>query len=297
MSHHLLIVDDEPLNLEILSEYFDGQGYRLTMAESGEEAWRLLQQNDAFDLILLDRMMPGMDGVELLRQIKATPAFKKVPVIMQTAASAPEQVREGLLAGALYYLTKPYERDSLLAIVRAALSDGETRQDLQERLREHANALRLMANARFTLSTLDEVGCLAAFLAQACPQPEAAVLGLSELLVNAIEHGNLGISYAEKSRLKRSDQWQEEILRRLALPENRDKVVEVEFRRQDDLVRICIRDQGEGFDWSRYLDFDPARAFDPNGRGIAMARLGSLNNLEFIGNGNTVIATLSALAS
>ncbi len=297
MSHHLLIVDDEPLNLEILSEYFDGQGYRLTMAESGEEAWRLLQQNDAFDLILLDRMMPGMDGVELLRQIKATPAFKKVPVIMQTAASAPEQVREGLLAGALYYLTKPYERDSLLAIVRAALSDGETRQDLQQRLREHANALRLMASARFTLSTLDEVACLAAFLAQACPQPEAAVLGLSELLVNAIEHGNLGISYAEKSRLKRSDQWQEEILRRLALPENRDKVVEVEFSRRDDLVRICIRDQGEGFDWSRYLDFDPARAFDPNGRGIAMARLGSLNNLEFVGNGNTVIATLSALAS
>jgi len=297
MSHHLLIVDDEPLNLEILSEYFDGQGYRLTMAESGEEAWRLLQQNDTFDLILLDRMMPGMDGVELLRQIKATPAFKKVPVIMQTAASAPEQVREGLLAGALYYLTKPYERDSLLAIVRAALSDGETRQDLQQRLREHANALRLMASARFTLSTLDEVGCLAAFLAQACPQPEAAVLGLSELLVNAIEHGNLGISYAEKSRLKRSDQWQEEILRRQALPENRDKLVEVEFSRQNDLVRICIRDQGEGFDWNRYLDFDPARAFDPNGRGIAMARLGSLNNLEFVGNGNTVIATLSPLAS
>jgi len=267
------------------------------MAESGEEAWRLLQQNDTFDLILLDRMMPGMDGVELLRQIKATPAFKKVPVIMQTAASAPEQVREGLLAGALYYLTKPYERDSLLAIVRAALSDGETRQDLQQRLREHANALRLMASARFTLSTLDEVGCLAAFLAQACPQPEAAVLGLSELLVNAIEHGNLGISYAEKSRLKRSDQWQEEILRRQALPENRDKLVEVEFSRQNDLVRICIRDQGEGFDWNRYLDFDPARAFDPNGRGIAMARLGSLNNLEFVGNGNTVIATLSPLAS
>lgn len=294
MTYHLLIVDDEPLNQEILAEYFDGQGYRLTMADSGEAAWEILQCHRDFDLALLDRMMPGMDGVELLRKIKADPQLQPLPVIMQTAASAPEQVREGLLAGALYYLTKPYERDSLLSIVRAAIADGATRRDLQQRLREHANALRLMGAARFQLRTLDEVSCLAAFLAQACPQPEATVLGLSELLVNAVEHGNLGISYAEKSELKRADSWQEEILRRQALPENRGKLVEVEFTRQERRIEIRITDQGRGFDWARYLDFDPARAFDPNGRGIAMARLGSLHDLQYVGNGNTVIATLGA---
>jgi len=292
MSHHLLIVDDEPLNLEILSEYFDGQGYRLTMAVSGEEAWELLQKDNDFNLVLLDRMMPGMDGIELLRTIKADPRLSGLPVIMQTAASAPEQVREGLMAGALYYLTKPYERDSLLSIVRAAISDGTTRQDLKQRLLEHTNALRLMASARFTLKTLDEVSCLAAFLAQACPRPEAAVLGLSELLVNAVEHGNLGISYSEKSRLKRADNWQEEIQRRQALVENADKQVTVEFERNADEVRIVIRDEGAGFDWTRYLDFEPDRAFDPNGRGIAMARLGSFQDLQYQGSGNTVVATL-----
>ena len=118
MTHHLLIVDDEPLNLEILSEYFDGQGYRLSMAENGEVAWAMLKQHPDVDLVLLDRMMPCIDGVELLKRIKADPELKPIPVIMQTAASAPEQVREGLLAGALYYLTKPYERDSLLSIVQ-----------------------------------------------------------------------------------------------------------------------------------------------------------------------------------
>lgn len=293
MTHHLLIVDDEPLNLEILSEYFDGQGYRLSMAENGEVAWAMLRQHPDVDLVLLDRMMPGIDGVELLKRIKADPELKPIPVIMQTAASAPEQVREGLLAGALYYLTKPYERDSLLSIVRAALTDGNTRRDLQQRLREHTNALRLMESARFSLSTLDEVGCLAVFLAQACPEPEGAVLGLSELLVNAIEHGNLGISYEEKSSLKRSDRWQEEISRRLQLPENAGKRVDVTFERDGSTIRICITDQGEGFDWSRYLDFDPARAFDPNGRGIAMARLGSFQDLQYQGKGNVVLATIS----
>ena len=292
MTHHLLIVDDEPLNLEILSEYFDGQGYRLSMAENGEVAWAMLRQHPDVDLVLLDRMMPGIDGVELLKRIKADPELKPIPVIMQTAASAPEQVREGLLAGALYYLTKPYERDSLLSIVRAALADGNTRRDLQQRLREHTNALRLMESARFSLSTLDEVGCLAVFLAQACPEPEGAVLGLSELLVNAIEHGNLGISYEEKSSLKRSDRWQEEISRRLQLPENAGKRVDVTFERDGSTIRICITDQGKGFDWSRYLDFDPARAFDPDGRGIAMARLGSFQDLQYQGKGNVVLATI-----
>ncbi len=292
MTHHLLIVDDEPLNLEILSEYFDGQGYRLSMAENGEVAWAMLRQHPDVDLVLLDRMMPGIDGVELLKRIKADPELKPIPVIMQTAASAPEQVREGLLAGALYYLTKPYERDSLLSIVRAALTDGTTRRDLQQRPREHTNALRLMESARFSLSTLDEVGCLAVFLAQACPEPEGAVLGLSELLVNAIEHGNLGISYEEKSSLKRSDRWQEEISRRLQLPENAGKRVDVTFERDGSTIRICITDQGEGFDWNRYLDFDPARAFDPNGRGIAMARLGSFQDLQYQGKGNVVLATI-----
>ena len=149
-----------------------------------------------------------------------------------------------------------------------------------------------MESARFSLSTLDEVGCLAVFLAQACPEPEGAVLGLSELLVNAIEHGNLGISYEEKSSLKRSDQWQEEISRRQQLPENAGKLVDVTFERDGGCIRICITDQGNGFDWSQYLDFDPARAFDPNGRGIAMARLGSFRELQYQGKGNVVLATI-----
>ncbi len=293
MTAKLLIVDDEPFNLEIIAEYFDGTHYELVSFEAGEAAWEALAAPDSnFDLAILDRMMPGLDGISLLKRIKADARLAKLPVIMQTAASAPEQLREGLQAGAYYYLTKPYERDSLLSIARAALSDAASRAELQNRLHEHESALQLMCDGRFELKTVDEAASLASFLAQATPSPDSAILGLSELLINGVEHGNLGITYAEKGDLKRQDCWQQELVRRSALDENRDKRVRVRLTREAGLLRVRISDEGQGFDWRKYLDFDPERAFDPNGRGIALARLGSFHSLDYEGCGNVVVATL-----
>jgi CheY-like chemotaxis protein/anti-sigma regulatory factor (Ser/Thr protein kinase) len=293
MTAKILIVDDEPFNLEIISEYFAESGYELVLCEAGDTAWSKLNAPDAhFDLIILDRMMPGLDGISLLKRIKADPRLAPLPVIMQTAASSPEQLREGLQAGAYYYLTKPYEQDSLLTIARAALCDAATKADLQQRLKEHGDALQLIQEATFELRTVEEASRLAAFLAQISPHPDCTILGLSELLINAVEHGNLGITYAEKTELKRLDSWHEEVLRRSALPENREKRVRVELCRNADGLTIRISDQGPGFDWEKYLDFDPDRAFDPNGRGIALARLTSFDSLTYEGRGNIVVASI-----
>lgn len=284
----LLAVDDEPFNLEIISEYFDGSGLVVDTAGDGEEAWRLIDGGNRYVAILLDRMMPVLDGMGLLRRMKADERFRDIPVIMQTAAGNPEQVREGLAAGAYYYLVKPYERESLLSIVRGALADAATRNDLQGRLQAHASAIRLLNTGSFSFASVDEASNLAAFLAQICPQPDAAVLALSELLINAVEHGNLGISYAEKSQLRREERWDEEIRARLALPGNVGKRVSVTLQRTAAELAIRIVDTGQGFDWQQYLDFDPARAFDPNGRGIALARLSGVASIEYEGCGNTV---------
>ncbi|MBI2306983.1 MAG: response regulator [Rhodocyclales bacterium] len=289
----LLVVDDEPVNIEIISEYFDGLGYTLDGASQGEEAWAFLNGAHRYDLLILDRMMPVLDGMALLRRVKADERFADMPVIMQTAAGEPEQVRQGLAAGAHYYLVKPYERESLLTIVRGALADSTMRRQLQRRLAEHNTAMKLLCNAEFRVRTIEEASTLAALLAQGCPRPESAVLGISELLVNAVEHGNLGISYEEKAALKREDRWHEEVLRRQALPENDAKRVRVALTRTESGVSICIADEGRGFDWQKYLDFDPQRAFDPNGRGIALARTASFDALSYEGCGNTVIAKIA----
>jgi CheY-like chemotaxis protein/anti-sigma regulatory factor (Ser/Thr protein kinase) len=291
----ILAVDDEALNLEILLEYFEGEdSLALHTANGGEAAWQMLQNPETrYHAILLDRMMPGLDGVGLLKRIKAAPSLAGIPVIMQTAANSAAQIREGLEAGAYYYLTPPYKRDNLLAIVHAALMDGATRDLLRQQLHSHLNALQFLTNASFSISCVDEASQLASFIAQACPNSDNVVMGISELLVNAVEHGNLGLTYSEKSSLKQNDTWRSEVDRRMALPENRAKFVRLDYLREPDLITLKITDQGSGFDWQKYLEIDPERAFDPNGRGIALSRMLSFTDLTFQGCGNTAIATIS----
>jgi CheY-like chemotaxis protein len=288
----ILVVDDEPLNLEIIGEYLEDGPYHLEMAGNGADAWEILEHSAIpFDLVILDRMMPIMDGMELLRRIKATSRHESIPVIMQTAASTPEQIREGLSAGCYYYLTKPYKPAALLGIVHAALDELRNKGLLVDAAMTPP-PIPATAGAEYTFSTLDEANRLTSLLATLCPDPAIAAMGLAELLVNAIEHGNLGISYAEKSRLKLEDIWEDEVIKRLQLPENRAKKATASFTRTQDALVFCITDQGNGFDWQKYLEFDPERAFDPNGRGIAMAGKIAFSKLEYQGNGNRVIATV-----
>lgn len=287
----ILVVDDNQLNLDIIGEYLEDCGYDLTMASSGEEAWaRMEAAARPFDLVVLDRMMPGMDGVELLSLIKHDARFSATPVIMQTAAGDPEQVREGLEAGAYYYLTKPFEPETLQTIVRAAVDDLRRHDELSHQIHKQSQALGLLERAEFTVRTLEEAQELAALMAALCPAPELAVMGLSELLVNGIEHGNLGIDFLEKSRLKESDRWRDEVDRRMALPENAAKRVRLSMTRGVEDWIFEIEDEGPGFDWESFLEMRPERAFSPNGRGIALARQLVFSELEYQGCGNRVRA-------
>jgi DNA-binding response OmpR family regulator len=292
---NVLAVDDEPLNLEIIRECLDDPRLRIDVAPDAEKALAMIEAVDVpYDLVILDRMMPGMNGIEVLRRMKSAERFRQIPVIMQTAAAAPHEVREGIEAGAHYYLTKPYAPEALQGIVRAALSDIDERRAAARRVEEHSETLRLVDQATFRFRTIDEACRLAGLLAALTREPEATSMGLSELLINAVEHGNLGISYTEKSRLKRTDGWDDEIRRRQALPEHAGKSVQVRVARQDGQINFAIRDEGPGFQWRDYLEIDPARAGDPNGRGIAMARMLSFATLEYRGAGNEVVASVPA---
>ncbi|MCK6390542.1 MAG: response regulator [Azonexus sp.] len=293
-SQRVLVVDDEALNLMLIENFLEDEDLILETYGDPLEAWQRLQSADSdFSLVILDRMMPGMDGLELLRRIKQSSRFIHVPVIMQTAASAPEQVREGLEAGAYYYLTKPYEPEALISIVRAALSDQAARSQLSSQATRLAHSQRHLLLAEYAFSTLDDVTALVPLLAALCPEPDRVAPGLSDLMVNAIEHGNLGISYREKALLKWEGDWEGEIARRLALPQFVGRTAKIRFELEAQEIRFTISDEGEGFDWRKFLDFDPERAFDPNGRGIAMARLTSFCSLEYQGRGNVVVAKVS----
>jgi anti-sigma regulatory factor (Ser/Thr protein kinase) len=133
---------------------------------------------------------------------------------------------------------------------------------------------------------------LATLLANAAPEPGRVVLGLSELMLNAVEHGNLGIGYQQKTQLIENDYLHVEIDRLLATAEFGSRQAELLVSRSADELTYRVRDQGTGFDWEGYLEMSPERAFDTHGRGIAMSRMISFDRLEYRGCGNEVEAAI-----
>ena len=147
-----------------------------------------------------------------------------------------------------------------------------------------------MAETEHRVCRLQEVWPLASRLAGGCARPAMVAAGLAELITNGIEHGNLAIGFAEKrAGLVRGDLTRERD-RRLAARGVGDQGVRVSVARCADVVCFRIRDEGAGFDWRPWLDFDRSRADAPNGRGIALARSSCFESLNYLGCGNEVEA-------
>lgn len=290
---HILIVDDEKLNLEIISEYLSDD-YQVSTAENGIVAWKMLEKSpDTYDVILLDKMMPEMNGMEVLEKMKQHPTLQHCPVIFQTAKAGAADIAEGLNAGAYYYLTKPFEEDVLLSVTKTAANERFRFKEIQDNLEQTKLTMGMLDSALFKFKSLDEARSIASLVSNACPEPEKIVMGLTELLVNAVEHGNLAVTYDEKSALNQNGSWLKEINNRLQLEKNQNKSASIDFQRHADKIEITIIDQGEGFNWKSYMDFDPARVMDNHGRGIAIANKLSFSSVEYRGKGNEVCAQLS----
>jgi len=287
----VLVVDDDQLMREILCDFLAPAGYAIESAGDGAEAWEILNRSPhPFDVLVTDRDMPRMNGMELLAKVKSDARFNRMPVIFQTSMSAVEEIAEGINAGVYYYLTKPYEQKVLLALVDTAIGELRRYRELGDQTKRYVHSLRLLDSGEFRFRTLQEVYEMTSLLAFLSCHREKVVAGLSELLLNAVEHGNLGITYAEKSELVTEGLWQQEIERRQQTPEFRDLFVTVQLTRAPERTTFRIIDQGKGFDPAKYLNFDPERATDVHGRGIAMSRLMSFSTVEYQGCGNEVVA-------
>jgi CheY-like chemotaxis protein/anti-sigma regulatory factor (Ser/Thr protein kinase) len=293
----VLAIDDEEFNLDVIVCYLESAGYTVITAENGELGLRALEQHPDVSLILLDRMMPVMDGMTTLKHLKVNDRFKSIPVIMQTAAASSQQIEEGIAAGVYYYLAKPYSENVLMVIVRTAIEAYLQQQEIISEVDKQKNTIKLLEQGRFRFRTLEETSNLSYLVAHCLPNPHLAVQGLNELMMNAVEHGNLGISYAEKVELLMTDRWHEEIERRLHMPAYQDRFATLEFEKRADNFCITIRDMGKGFDWHDYLDFSVKRATDPNGRGIAIAKSSVFPSLEYRGVGNEVLITVPKFSS
>ncbi|WP_368178581.1 two-component system response regulator [Aeromonas sp. R7-1] len=126
----ILIVDDSPENLMVLTELLSPH-YRVLAAQSGEKCLRIVSADPKPDLILLDVMMPGMDGYEVLKQLRQSPISNRIPVVLLTALADPQSEEFGLSLGAADYITKPIKPVVVQARVRTQLEAKQARDGLQ----------------------------------------------------------------------------------------------------------------------------------------------------------------------
>lgn len=131
----LLIVEDDPVNIQVLFNFLASPDYYCRFARSGSQALNILRDEPPFDLVLLDVMMPRMSGYQVCGKIRETKSLEELPVILMTAKSRTEDIVEGFDAGANDYITKPFSKDELLARIKTQIKIVNQHKELKEKER------------------------------------------------------------------------------------------------------------------------------------------------------------------
>ncbi|HET7536931.1 MAG TPA: hybrid sensor histidine kinase/response regulator [Candidatus Didemnitutus sp.] len=142
MPETILIVDDTPANLSVLVECLSDAGFNLMVAEDGEDALAQTERTQP-DIILLDVMMPGLDGFETCRRLKARASTRDVPVLFMTALTDTAEKVKAFEAGAVDYVTKPIQHEEAIARINTHLTISRLRQQLQQQLALKENFMRI----------------------------------------------------------------------------------------------------------------------------------------------------------
>jgi adenylate cyclase len=184
----ILAVDDTPENLEILSVRLEANGYMVETAADGEEGLRRIRELTP-DLILLDIMMPKLDGISVVRTIKQDPFLCSIPVILITAKSDSRDIVQGLEAGGDDYLTKPFDHAALLARVRSMLRQKNLYDTVQDQARQLAAwNTTLEERVADQVDRIERIGRLRRLL-----PPQVA-----DLVVASADHGSLLDSHRQE---------------------------------------------------------------------------------------------------
>jgi signal transduction histidine kinase len=164
----ILLVDDTPTNLKVLAEALHGQGWKTLMAADGESAIEQVEYLRP-DLILLDVMMPGIDGFETCRRLKANPATQDIPIIFMTALSDTVDKVRGLDLGAVDYVTKPFQHEEVIARTKLHLRLSQLthrlEQEVQWRTQDLSQSLNQLQQAQLQLIQSEKMSTLGQLVA------------------------------------------------------------------------------------------------------------------------------------
>lgn len=230
MSDRILIVEDERDVVKLLRMILEEAGYQVFDVSTGEEVFDFLDRQ-AVDAILLDIILPGIDGYEVCRNLKTRRQTNMIPIIMLTARAFHEDVERGLSVGADKYITKPFDHDILLSEIRSQLERKRNRQ-------EQGVTGEIDFHIPSDLKYLEQLNEMMTILFRATPFSEKDIADIHyvflEMGKNAVEWGNRN---------------------RKELP------IHIQYTFNKEKWIVQIRDQGSGFNFQRYLD----SSYDPTG--------------------------------
>lgn len=290
----ILVVDADNDAIELLSKSLSDGGYKAIHVDSKDGAFRALTASSTdISTVLLDWDTLGGEGLEIVSRMQQTENWALIPVIVINVP-ADSNLTAALDVGAFYCLTKPLEPRLINSVIASAIREFTNQKTMQENNASQLRGKTLIDTARFFCKTVAEAQALGNLLASFYPEPEKAIIGITELLLNAVEHGNLGITYDEKKQLMSVGGWEDAVNARQKLPQYVNKKAEAVIQRKDDGIYLQVSDEGPGFEWWHYLEMDPARAPHPNGRGIALANKISFSRMQFTQNGSRVLAVVDS---
>ena len=283
----ILIVEDDQSSRIYLENLLELNGYKFRSAVNGIEGLNYFEEYDP-DIVITDIQMPIMDGLELLEAIRDKKS--NTIVIITTAYGNENYAIQALHLGANNYIKKPVSGKELLPLLKkykSVINSKFIPDQLPGEMIYQKYKIEFETSYKQIPKIVDRL-----LLESTCNfdtnERINIELGLVELITNAIEHGNLDITYDEKQEALNDNMLDELFAERLAIPDYKNKKIIVEFLADKNGIEWTITDQGNGFEWNTLPDpTDSENILELNGRGVFISKF-LFDKVEYIGNGNIV---------
>jgi CheY-like chemotaxis protein/anti-sigma regulatory factor (Ser/Thr protein kinase) len=268
----VLVVDDQEALRSLLARLLEREGFDAVQAEDGAQAVELYKTESPL-VVVSDIMMPRMDGLALLNEIRRID--RNSTVILMTGQGNEDVLLKALRGGATNFFKKPFNVRELIEEIRKVVDFRleAARSSLFSPLLEEETKRFVMPRADSPFfPIINQIT-----LQLPCLLPAEDILnlkiGIEEVITNAIEHGNLGISFDEKNKAIQEGRLAELIADKGRQSDAAGRAVRITSRLTPDVFEITVHDDGQGFDWRTLPAVEPENLLAFNGRGIFLTKI------------------------